>query len=175
MTNENQNAGKRELVIVRIFDAPRELFWKYWTESEYFKRWWGPEGFTTPVSKIDFRVGGSYHNCMKSPEGENYWSKGFYREIIELEKIIYTDSFSDAEGNLVSALYYEMSGEWPLELLVTVTLEEQEGNRTKLILKHAGFPTSEDRDLTEAGWNESFDKLTEDLKIHGQEQNTITK
>jgi uncharacterized protein YndB with AHSA1/START domain len=166
MVKENQNAGKQELVIVRIFDASRELFWKYWTEPEYFKRWWGPEGFTTPVSKIDFRLGGSYHNCMKSPEGENYWSKGFYHEIIELEKIVYTDSFSDAEGNLVTASYYEMSGEWPLELLVTVILEEQEGNKIKLTLKHAGFPTSEDRDLTEAGWNESLDKLVEDIEYH---------
>lgn len=165
MTKENQSAGKRELVIVRIFDAPRELFWKYWTEPEYFKRWWGPEGFTTPVSKIDFRVGGAYRNCMRSPDGENYWSTGVYREIIEPEKIVYTDSFSDSEGNLVPASYYEMSGDWPLELLVTVRLEEQEGNKTKLTLKHAGFPTGEDRDLTEAGWNESLDKLSEDLNM----------
>lgn len=165
MTNEDQSAGNRELVIIRIFDAPRELFWKYWTEPEYFKRWWGPEGFTTPVSKIDFRVGGTYHNCMKSPEGENYWSKGTYREIHEPERIVYTDSFSDAEGNIVPASYYDMSGDWPLELLVSVTLEELEGNKTELTLKHSGFPTREDRDLTAAGWNESFDKLAEDLDL----------
>lgn len=164
MTKENQNAGKRELVIVRIFDAPRELFWKYWTEPEYFKRWWGPEGFTTPVCRIDFHVGGIYRNCMKSPEGENYWSTGIYREIIEPERIVYTDSFSDAEGNLVPASYYEMSEDWPLELLVTVKFEEYEGNKTRLTLKHAVFPTGEDCDLTEAGWNESFDKLEEYLE-----------
>ena len=165
MTKEDQSAGKQELVIVRIFDAPRELFWKYWTEPEYFKRWWGPEGFITPVSRIDFRVGGIYHNCMKSPEGENYWSTGIYSEIVEPERIVYTDSFSDAEGNLVPASYYEMSGEWPLELLVSIILEEQGEDKTKLILKHAGFPTSEDRDLTEVGWNESLDKLAEDLNM----------
>jgi uncharacterized protein YndB with AHSA1/START domain len=168
MTKESHSAGKRELVIVRIFDAPRELFWKYWTEPEYFKRWWGPEGFTTTVSRIDFRVGGIYHNCLKSPEGENYWSTGMYREIIEPERIIYTDSFSDAEGNQVSASYYEMSAYWPLELLVTVTLEECEGQKTRLTLRHAGFPTSEDQDLTTDGWNESLDKLAEDLKIRRQ-------
>ena len=170
MTKENQSAGKRELVIVRIFDAPRELLWKYWTEPEYFKRWWGPEGFTTPVSRIDFRVGGIYHNCMKSPEGENYWSTGMYREIIEPEKIVYTDSFSDAEGNLVPASYYEMSGEWPLELLVTITLEEYEDKKTRLTLRHEGFPTGEDRDLTKDGWNESLDKLAEDLNKNSHDQ-----
>jgi uncharacterized protein YndB with AHSA1/START domain len=108
-------------------------------------------------------VGGTYLNCMRSPEGENYWSTGVYREIIEPERIVYTDSFSDAEGNVVPASYYEMSGEWPLELLVTVTFEEYESKKTKLTLKHTGIPTDEDRDLTEAGWNESFDKLAEDL------------
>lgn len=174
MTKEDLNTGKRELVIVRTFDAPRELFWRYWTEPEYFKRWWGPEGFTTPVSRIDFRLGGTYHNCMKSPEGENYWSTGTYRDIIEPERIVFTDSFSDAEGNIVPASYYEMSGKWPLELLVTVILEAQEGNKTKLILKHASFPTSEDRDLTEAGWNESLDKLAEDLSIRQLQPEPIT-
>jgi uncharacterized protein YndB with AHSA1/START domain len=168
MTKESHNAGKRELVIVRIFDAPRELFWKYWTEPEYFKRWWGPEGFTTTVSRIDFRVEGVYLNCLKSPEGENYWSTGVYREIIEPERIVYTDSFSDSEGNQVPASYYEMSVNWPLELLVTVTLEEYEGQKTRLTLKHAGFPTGEDRDLTKDGWNESLDKLAEELNISRQ-------
>jgi uncharacterized protein YndB with AHSA1/START domain len=163
MTKENQSAGEQEIAITRIFDAPRELVWKYWTDPRYFMRWWGPEGFITTVSKIDLRVGGAYLNCMRSPEGEDYWSTGVYREIIEPERIVYTDSFSDAKGNPVPASYYEMSGEWPLELLVTVTFEEHETKKTKLILKHTGIPTDEDRDLTEAGWNESFDKLAEDL------------
>lgn len=168
MTKESHNAEKRELVIVRIFDAPRELFWKYWTDPEYFKRWWGPEGFTTTVSRIDFRIGGVYHNCLKSPEGENYWSTGVYREIIEPERIVYTDSFSDVEGNQVPASYYEMSVHWPLELLVTVTLDECEGQKTRLTLMHEGFPTGEDRDLTKEGWNESLDKLAEDLSVRQQ-------
>lgn len=163
MTKKNENAEEQEIVVTYIFDAPRELVWKYWTDPKYFMRWWGPEGFTTPVSMMNFRVGGAYLNCMRSPEGENFWSTGVYRKIIEPERIVYTDSFSDAGGNIVPASYYEMSGDWPLELLVTVTFEEQEGKKTKLTLKHAGIPAGEDRDLTEAGWNESFDKLAEDL------------
>ncbi len=131
MAEKYQNIGEQELVITRIFDAPRELVWKAWTDPERVKRWWGPKGFTTPVSEIDFRVGGAYLYCMRSPEGQDYWSTGVYREIVEPEQIVYTDSFSDAEGNLVPASYYGMSGDWPLELLVTVTFEEHEG-KTKL-------------------------------------------
>jgi uncharacterized protein YndB with AHSA1/START domain len=163
MTEMNQNVGERELVITRIFDAPGELVWKAWTDPERVKRWWGPKDFTSPVSKIDLRVGGSYLNCMRSPEGEDYWSAGVYREIVEPERIVYTDSFSDAEGNLVPASHYGMSGDWPLELLVTVTFEEYEG-KTRLTLRHVGIPAGENRDMAKAGWNESFDKLAEYLE-----------
>ncbi len=162
MTEKNQNAGEQELVITRIFDAPRKLVWKAWTDSESFKRWWGPKGFTSPVSKINLRVGGIFLSCMRSPEGQDFWSTGVYREIVEPERIVYTDSFSDSEGNVVPASYYGMSGNWPLELLVTVTLEEYEG-KTKMTLQHVGIPAGENRDLAKAGWNESFDKLAEYL------------
>lgn len=85
------------------------------------KGWWGPKGFTAQVYNIDLLVGGSYLYCMRSPEGNDYWGTGVYREIIKPELLVYTDSFSDAEGNLVTASYYGMSGDWPLELLVRVT------------------------------------------------------
>jgi uncharacterized protein YndB with AHSA1/START domain len=166
MTEINQNVGDQELVITRIFDACREFLWKAWTEPERVKRWWGPKGFTSPVSNIDLREGGTYLNCMRSPEGKDYWSTGVYRKIIEPELLVYTDSFSDAEGNLVPASYYGMSGDWPLELLVTVTFEEHEG-KTKLTLRHVGIPAGENRDLAKAGWNESFDKLQDYLDKDG--------
>lgn len=163
MTESNQKTGDQELVIIRVFDAPRNLVWKAWTEPEHVMEWWGPKGFTAPIVKTDFRVGGKSLLCMRSPEGEDYWSTGVYREIVEPEKIVTTDSFSDAQGNVVSASHYGMSGEWPLELLVTVTFEEDDG-KTKLTLRHEGFPDRENRDLAKAGWSESLDKLAEYLR-----------
>ena len=148
--------------ITRAFDAPRELVWKAWTEPERFMQWWGPKGFTSPVCKIDLRVGGKYLSCMRSPEGKDYWSTGVYREIVEPERIVCTDSFADEEGNVVPATYYGMSPDFPLEMLVAVTFEEHEG-QTKLTLQHVGIPAGENSDLAEAGWNESFDKLAENL------------
>ena len=65
---------KKALSITRIFDAPRELVWKAWTNPEMFRKWWGPKGFTCPVSRIDFRVGGKYLSCMRGPDGKDYWS-----------------------------------------------------------------------------------------------------
>jgi len=152
----------RELVITRVFDAPRELVWKVWTEPAHLMRWWGPKGFTSPVCKIDLRVGGEYLNCMRSPEGQDFWSKGVFREIVPPERLVMTDSFADTEGKIVPASHYGMKGDWPLEMLITVTFEENE-DKTKLTLKHSDIPAGENRDMAGAGWNESFDKLAEYL------------
>lgn len=173
MTELNQKTGGQELVITRVFNAPRELVWKTWTEPEHLMQWWGPRGFTSPVIKMDFRIGGKSLECMRSPEGEDYWSTGSYREIVEREKIVTTDSFSDAQGNVVPASRYGMSGNWPLELLVTVTFEDV-GDETQITLRHEGIPSGENRDSAESGWNESFDKLAEylmEIKKAGKREN----
>ena len=151
-----------ELVITRVFDAPRELVWRSWTEPERMKLWWGPEGFTTPVAEMDVRVGGCYFSCMRSPEGQDYCSTGTYREIIPEERLVLTDSFADEHGNVVSATHYGMSEEFPMESLVTITFRD-EGDRTKLTLHYVGVPEGEDRIQAEAGWNQMFDKLARSL------------
>jgi len=154
--------ANRDIVITRIFDAPRGEVWKAWTDPEHLKRWWGPKNFTSPFSKIDLRVGGKYLHCMRGPDGKDYWSTGVYRELVPMGRIVVTDSFADEKGNVVPAAHYGMEGDWPLELLVTVALEEV-GGRTKMILRHTGIPEGQMKEMTEAGWNESFDKLAEYL------------
>ncbi|MGH2396829.1 MAG: SRPBCC family protein [bacterium] len=153
----------KALIITRIFDAPRELVWKAWTEPAQLRRWWGPKGFTSPVCKIDLRVGGQYLFCMRSPDGQDYYNTGNYQKIDPLNEIVYTDSFADEKGNVVPASHYGLGADFPLELQVTVTFEDYEG-KTKMTLKHGGLPAGEMSDQTEAGWNESFDKLAESLR-----------
>jgi uncharacterized protein YndB with AHSA1/START domain len=160
--NSPAKAEEQALVITRVFDAPRELVFKAWSEPERAMRWWGPKGFTTPVCKIDFRVGGKFLNCTRSPDGKDYWSTGVYQEIVVPERIVCTDSFSDAEGNVVPASHYGMAGEFPIEMMVTITFEDHDG-KTKMTLRHAGMPAGENQDGANQGWNESFDKLVEYL------------
>ncbi len=157
-TEDTPAATDEALVIERIFDAPRELVWKAWTEPERMMRWWGPKGYTTPVCKIDFRVGGSFLNCMRSPEGQDIWATGVYREIVEPERIVCTDSFADENGNVVSAAHYGMPESIPLEMMITVQFEDVNG-KTKMTLRHGGLPLDEMTDGANQGWNESFDKL----------------
>jgi uncharacterized protein YndB with AHSA1/START domain len=148
----------KELVLTRVFDAPRERVWKAWTNPAEVKRWWGPKTFTTPVAEIDLRIGGKYVSAMRAPDGKEYWSTGVYREIVPLRKLVLTDSFADPKGNVVPATYYGMSAEIPREMLITVTFEDL-GGKTKMTLRHAGLPAGPDREGADQGWSESFDKL----------------
>jgi uncharacterized protein YndB with AHSA1/START domain len=161
----NASTGTEQaLVIERIFDAPRELVWKAWTDPEMMKRWWGPKTFTAPTVEVDFRVGGKSLAAMQSPDfndGRPIWSVGEYREIVPLERIVMTDSFADEQGNVVPATHYGMTGDFPLEMLVTVTFEDLDG-KTKMTLRHEGLPIS-DIEGAGTGWSESFDKLAASL------------
>jgi uncharacterized protein YndB with AHSA1/START domain len=156
-------AEENELVITRIFDAPRDLVWKAWTDPEHCMKWWGPKNFTAPVCRMDLRVGGKYLNCMRGPDGKEYWSTGIYKEIVKPEKLVFTDSFADENGNVVPASHYNMPGKFPLEMVVSVTFEELDG-KTKMTLVHSGMPKGEMGEMAGIGWNQSFDKLAETLK-----------
>lgn len=156
---------KREVVIVRYFDAPAEQVWKAWTQPERMKQWWGPKTFTTPVARIDFLVGGKYLIDMRGPDGKDYWSTGTYKEIVPMKKIVVTDSFADENGKVVSASYYGMDPSFPLEAEVILTFEEI-GDRTKFTIRYPDLGGLNDKDLEgmKQGWNESFDKLAQTLR-----------
>lgn len=152
----------KTLHIVRIFDAPREKVWKAWTEPEHLKKWWGPKGFTAPEIRQDLKTGGKYVYCMQGPAGTEWdkpmWSGGEYKEVVPMEKIVATDNFTDENGNIIDPKEVGMPGEWPEQMVVTVTFEDAPGGKTKLTLVHTGHP-AEMADMAEAGWNESLDKF----------------
>lgn len=154
----NTQAKANELTITRTFNAPRELVWRAWTEPELYRRWWGPQHFTCPTAVFDLRVGGKYLSCMRAPDGQDFWSGGVFREIVPPERLVYTDCFTDAEGNVVPASYYGIPGDFPAEMVVTVTLVEQDG-KTIMTLVHSGMPNDESGANAGLGWNQSFDKL----------------
>jgi uncharacterized protein YndB with AHSA1/START domain len=158
------NSGKQELLITREFNAPCEIVWNALKDPSIMRNWWGPKNFTSPAINIDFRVGGKYLSCMRSPDGMDSWSTGVYKEIIPLKKILATNSFADEKGNVVPASYYGMKGDFPLEVHVLFTFEESRPGKTKMVLHHIGLPQSEMIEMMRQGWNESFDKLVDLLK-----------
>jgi uncharacterized protein YndB with AHSA1/START domain len=166
-TTSGTTITEEELVITRFIAAPRQLVWRAWTEPELMQRWWGPKDFTAPFCRIDLRVGGSYLACMRAPDGQDYWSTGVYRRIEPPALLVCTDSFADEQGNVVPASHYGMEGDWPLELLITVTFEE-EGGGTRLTLRHAGLPPGKMTEECAEGWNQSLDKLVMVLAKEGE-------
>ncbi len=159
MTTTTDN---KALIITRVFDLPVNKVWDAFTKPEECKKWWGPKGYTCPSASIDLKVGGKYLHCMRSPEGVDMWSTGTYKEIIPQKKLVCTDSFSDEKGNIIPAADLNMPGNWPLELLVTLTFEEVNG-KTKMTLDHKGLPPEILEDC-EKGWQQCFDKLEENIK-----------
>ena len=155
------SALQNEIVINRVFNLPVSVVWLAWTDAEYFKKWWGPRGFTCPSCEMEAKVGGKYLSCMRGPDGKEFWSTGVVKEFIPERKLVVTDSFSDEKGNIKPASDYGMPGDWPKELLITVYLEEADG-ATKMKLRHQGIP-GEMREDCIKGWNESFDKLEENI------------
>jgi uncharacterized protein YndB with AHSA1/START domain len=163
--SDSAGAGTEEegLVIERVFDAPRELVWQAWTEPEHLMRWYGPQSMTTHACEIDFRVGGRYLWGLRSPDGGEYWNTGVYREIVPLERFVATQSPADADGNAVPATHYGMSEDVPFETIVTVTLEDLGGGKTKMTLRQTGWPDADMAAGAGGGWNQAFDKLAASL------------
>ena len=131
MTNNTVNETER-MTITRIFDAPRELVWKAWTDPEYVKQWWGPRGFTAPFCKMDFRVGGRSLYCMRAPDGQEFWNGVEYFEIVPFEKIVSLMYFSDPQGNRIEAAEAGVEHEAIENARDVVLFEDLGGGRTKL-------------------------------------------
>jgi uncharacterized protein YndB with AHSA1/START domain len=140
----------RELNITRIFNAPRELVWKAWTDQKQLAQWWGPKGFTNPVCQWDAKTGGKIHVDMKGPDGIVYPMGGEFGEIIKPEKLVFTSPALDTNGKPIFVIHN------------TITFIA-EGNKTKVMI-HAVVmeATAEAPQYLKGwneGWNQSLDKL----------------
>jgi uncharacterized protein YndB with AHSA1/START domain len=151
--------GSQDAVVIeRSFDAPVDLIWQMWTNPEHFKAWYGPDGATIPVAKMDVRVGGARLVCMEmqTPNGAmQMWFTGEYREVVENERLVYTESMSDEHGNVLSPSDMGMPEAHPSTTEVSVELEDV-GGRTRMVMTHAGIPADSPG---AAGWAMAFDKL----------------
>jgi uncharacterized protein YndB with AHSA1/START domain len=151
-------------VISRVFDAPRELVWKCFTDPERMKQWWGPKGVTVVHSKMDLRVGGTYHYAMKTPDGSVMWGRQVYREITPPERIVLINAFSDEAGGLTR---HPLAPTWPIETFSVFTFEELPDGKTRFTvswLPHNAnaeeentFDTS--RDSMQKGWTGTMEQL----------------
>ena len=140
----------REIVLTRVFDAPRHLVFEAFTKPELLKRWFGPRGWSLVVCEVDFRVGGGFRFVLRGPDGRDMGMRGVYREIVPPERSVHMESFDD----------------YPGESQVTAVFVEQDGKTT--LTATVLYPSQEVRDIVlksgmEHGAAETYDKLAEML------------
>lgn len=140
----------REVVLTRVFDAPRELVYDALTKPELLKRWFGPRGWSLVVCEVDLRVGGAWRFVLRGPDGAEMRMRGVYRELVRPERTVHTESFDD----------------YPGESVVTGVLVERDGKTT--LTGTVLYESKEVRDAVvssgmEHGAAESYDKLAEQL------------
>lgn len=144
----------KEFVIERLFDAPRELVWKVFTERDHLMRWWGPKGFKMIVGELDLRPGGIFLDGMQAPNGSEMWGKWVFREIVEPERLVFVSSFSDKNAGLTR---HPMAPTWPIEMLGTATFIDQ-GGKTLLVNRVVALNASSEERATFEG---NFDSMTQ--------------
>lgn len=168
MSSTDTVAPSADFVTSRVFDAPRELVWKCFTEPERMQQWWGPKDVKVVRSEMDFRVGGTYLYGMQTPDGSIMWGRQVYREIVPPEKIVFINSFSDKQGGLSR---HPMAPTWPIEMLSIFTFEEVAGGKTKFTVRWSPHnATEEERKTFDAGhasmtqgWGGTLEKLKDYL------------
>ena len=138
----------REIVLTRVFDAPRRLVFDAFSKPELLRRWFGPRGWTLAVCEVDHRVGGAFRFLLRRPDGMEMGIRGVYREIVPPERSVHVEYYDD----------------YPGESLVTAVFVEHDGRTT--FTATVLYPSREVRDAViragmEHGAAESYDKLAE--------------
>ena len=147
---ETALSANRELVLTRVFDAPRALVFKAWTDPTLMARWWGPHHFTNPVCELDVRPGGAIHLVMRGPDGRDHPMGGTFHEIAPPERLVFTGTVDDANGKRL------------LEVHNTVTFAEQGGKTTltlRAVVVKAAPESAPMLAGMEAGWTQSLERL----------------
>ena len=146
---EGATSATRELILTRLIGAPRERVFKTW--FRHFTRWWGPHGMTTPFCEMDVRPGGVFRTIMRAPDGTEYPTKGIFLEVLENERIVFTDAYDPG---------WQPSAD---PFFTAVTTFEDHNGKTKYTARALHW-TVENRELHEKmgfhqGWGESIDRL----------------
>lgn len=163
MTADKPNASattEHTILITRVFNAPRELVWRAWTEPEHVEKWFGPKGFSTTVQKQELKVGGRSRFVMHGPDGKDYPCEGTYLEVVPMQRIVTTDEFAEDFDNTTGT-------DLPAGIILTVLFEDVGDDKTKTrVTLRIQHPTAEEKKKHEdmgvvGGWNSSLDCLEE--------------
>jgi uncharacterized protein YndB with AHSA1/START domain len=151
--------AENQVSITRMINAPRELVFKAWTDPKQLIQWFAPNGCTIHFEHIDPRPGGTFHSCIRTPDGHDCWCKGVYYDIVEPERIVYTMAIANEKGHLIEPTEAGMDPDWPAQTIVSVHFEDVNG-MTKLTLHQTVDESLAKRTGAHPSWLQMFDRLT---------------
>jgi len=159
----NAKLEKIDLVITHVFDAPVEQVWNAWVDPNIVKQWWGPDGFTAPLARIDFREGGTSLVCMRSPDFGDQYSTWQYQKIEPLQQIEYIHNLVDQDGRKIDPTSIGMPPDFPQDLLNRVTFKDLGDGKTQLTVTEYGWTAGQMIELSRIGMEQCLDKLAASL------------
>jgi uncharacterized protein YndB with AHSA1/START domain len=164
MTSSDQPNALRDLVVRRQLAAPVSAVWRAFTEDHEVMKWWGPEQFTAPVARMDVREGGKSVVCMRSAEGQDFYSAWQYTRVVRGRRLEYVFNLSDSDGNKVDPTSLGMPPGFPRDVAHVVTFEPQaNGTGTELIVTERGYGPGPFYEISKLGLEQCLDKLERTL------------
>lgn len=157
-------AKKHDLVISKVFDAPVEAVWKGWTDGETLMKWWGPNGFTSPLAKMDVREGGTSMVGMSSPQFGTNYSLWAYEQIVPLERIVFIHNLADEAGNKIDPASIGMPPDFPIDQRHVFAFKALDGGKTELTVTEYGWTEGQMMEMSRMGMEQTLDKLAAVLR-----------
>ncbi|MDB5032855.1 MAG: hypothetical protein JWQ98_96 [Chlorobi bacterium] len=155
----NTETEKHDLAITRTFDAPAAEVWKIWSDPGYVKRWWGPDIFTCPLARIDFREGGTSLVCMNAPRFGDMYSTWRYTKIEPMKLIEFIHNLADSDGNALDPVALGMPSDFPRDQRQTVTLTPVGDDRTEMTVMEYGWTEGRMMDMARMGMEQCMNKM----------------
>jgi uncharacterized protein YndB with AHSA1/START domain len=153
-----QKTSQNDAIATRVMEAPPEAVWKAWTEPEFVMRWWGPEHFTSPACKLDFREGGTSLVCMRSPQGQDFYNTWTYLKIELFRRIEFLQNLADQDARPLDPAAAGLRADFPKDVRTVVTFKSVAG-KTELSVSEYGFPDSQMFEFAQLGLEQCLDKM----------------
>jgi uncharacterized protein YndB with AHSA1/START domain len=160
MTSEH---GTYEVVVTRRLEAPPERVWRAWSEPDEVRKWWGPQGFSSPMCRMDFREGGTTLVSMRSEQGFDIHNTWTYDSIQPTSRIEFVQCFADADGTAVAPAELGMPPGIPDEVRHVVTLTSVGETATELTVHEFGYTDESTAEISKAGMEQCIDKMAAGL------------
>ncbi len=151
-----------EFSVTRVFEAPVEEVWRAWVEPELVMRWWGPTGFTSPMARMDVRVGGVSLVCMRAPKefgGQDWYNTWTYRVVAPMERLEFVGRFADQDGNELDPGTMGLPPGIPRETPQVVTFRAAGEGRTEMTVTEYGYGSEQAVALSKGGLEQCLEKM----------------